>query len=73
MRTLSLVLSSKLPQAKVFKHWVTSKVLLQIRKTGGYIPTKGANVRKLSNLEIMALALQIQQKTIEVFNRLPEE
>ena len=62
----SLVLSSKLPQAKVFKHWVTSEVLPQIRKTGGYIPTKDANGRKLSDLEIMAMALQIQQKTIEM-------
>ena len=31
----SLVLSSKLPQAREFKHWVTSEVLPQIRKTGG--------------------------------------
>ena len=38
----ALVLSSKLPQARVFKHWVTSEVLPQIRKTGGYIPTKDA-------------------------------
>ena len=50
----SLVLSSKLPQAKVFKHWVTSEVLPQIRKTGGYIPTTDASGRKLSDLEIMA-------------------
>ena len=62
----ALVLSSKLPQAKVFKHWVTSEVLPQIRKTGGYIPTKDGEGRKLSDLEIMALALQIQQKTIEL-------
>jgi len=34
----SLILSSKLPQAREFKHWVTSEVLPQIRKTGGYIP-----------------------------------
>lgn len=32
----SLVLSSKLPGAKRFKHWVTSEVLPSIRKTGGY-------------------------------------
>ena len=32
----ALILSSKLPQAKVFKHWVTSDVLPQIRKTGAY-------------------------------------
>jgi len=62
----ALVLSSKLPQAKVFKHWVTSEVLPQIRKTGGYIPTRDAKGRKLSDTEIMALALHIQQKTIEM-------
>lgn len=32
----SLILSSKLPNAKKFKHWVTSEVLPSIRKTGGY-------------------------------------
>lgn len=32
----SLVLSSKLPTAKKFKRWVTSEVLPEIRKTGGY-------------------------------------
>jgi len=32
-----LVLSSKLPTAKKVKHWVTSKVLSTIRKTGGYV------------------------------------
>lgn len=32
----SLILSSKMPNAKKFKHWVTSKVLPAIRKTGGY-------------------------------------
>ena len=34
----SLILSSKLPRAREFKRWVTSEVLPQIRKTGGYIP-----------------------------------
>lgn len=32
----SLILSSKLPTAKRFKHWVTSEVLPAIRKTGRY-------------------------------------
>ncbi len=32
----SLILSSKLPQARV-KHWVTSEVLPAIRKQGGFI------------------------------------
>ena len=61
----ALVLSSKLPQAQVFKHWVTSEVLPQIRKTGGYIPTHDGEGHQLSDMEIMALALQIQQKTID--------
>ena len=32
----ALILSSKLQQAKVFKHWVTSEVLPEIRKSGRY-------------------------------------
>mgnify|MGYP003313648439 CR=1 FL=1 len=32
----SLILRSQLESAKRFKHWVTSEVLPQIRKTGGY-------------------------------------
>lgn len=36
----SLVLSSKLPTAKQFKHWVTSDVLPTIRKTGKYAVPK---------------------------------
>ena len=61
----SLILSSKLPQAKAFKRWVTSEVLPQINHTGGYIPTKDAEGRQLSDMEILALAIKIQQKTIE--------
>ena len=33
----SLILSSKLPNAKKFKRWVTSEILPAIRKTGGYL------------------------------------
>lgn len=33
----SLILSSKLPQAKQFKRWITADVLPTIRKTGGYV------------------------------------
>ena len=36
----ALVLGSKLATAVKFKDWVTSVVLPQIRKTGGYIPVK---------------------------------
>ena len=61
----ALILSSQLSQAKQFKRWVTAEVLPQIRRTGGYIPTHDADGRKLSDMEIMCLALQIQQRTIE--------
>ena len=57
----SLILSSKLPQAKEFKRWVTSEVLPQIRKTGGYIPLNGCE----AGADIMARALMIAQRTIE--------
>lgn len=57
----SLVLRSKLPGAKKFRRWVTSEVLPQIRKTGGYIPIS----EEMSEEEIMAKALIISQKTIE--------
>ncbi len=33
----SLILSSKLPSAKKFKHWVTAEVLPSLRKHGAYI------------------------------------
>lgn len=36
----SLILSSKLPNAKNFKRWVTSKVLPELRKNGSY----GSNI-----------------------------
>lgn len=57
----SLVLSSKLPDAKKFKHWVTSEVLPAIRKTGGYI----AGSEKMSDAELMAKAVLVAQATIK--------
>lgn len=68
----SLILSSKLPSAKEFKHWITSEVLPQIRKTGKYAP------KPLSREELLAKAVLeadtmikeqkelIEQKTREI-------
>ena len=56
----SLILSSKLPQAREFKRWVTSEVLPQIRKTGGYIPLNAEDNEKT----IMAKALEIMNRTL---------
>jgi prophage antirepressor-like protein len=64
----SLILSSKLSQARVFKRWVTSEVLPQIRKTGGYIPTKDGEGRQLSNEQIVEKALLILGQTLKGLN-----
>ena len=69
----ALILSSKLPQAKAFKRWVTSEVLPQIRKTGGYIPTKDAQGRQLSNEEIIHRADAIVGRTLRLLNEPAED
>lgn len=71
----SLILSSKLESAKIFKHWVTAEVLPTIRKTGGYInqgqedlfidtymPFLDENYKNLFKLNLQAL--DQQNKTI---------
>ena len=65
----SLILGSKLPQAIEFKHWVTSEVLPQIRRTGGYIPTHDGEGKPMTELEIMAMAQQIMQRTLAEHER----
>lgn len=57
----SLILSSKLPSAKEFKHWVTSEVLPSIRKNGAYI----RNQENMTPAEIVACGLIAAQKIIE--------
>ena len=69
----ALILSSKLPQAKAFKRWVTAEVLPQIRQTGGYIPTKDANGRQLSNEEIINRADAIVGRTLQMLNEPAED
>lgn len=61
----SLILSSKLPTAKKFKHWVTSEVLPSIRKTGGY------NTDKTIQMMIEFIAQQ-QVINAKVLNLLDE-
>ena len=65
----SLILASKLPQAKAFKRWVTSEVLPQIRRTGGYIPTRNAQTgEELMPDEIVRRSFCILQRTISSEN-----
>lgn len=58
----SLVLSSKLPQAKEFKHWVTHEVLPTIRKHGAYMTSETIE-NTLTNPDfIIKLAMQLKQE-----------
>ena len=57
----SLILQSKLPRAREFKRWVTSEVLPQIRRTGGYIPLAAEDDEKT----ILAKAVRILNRTLE--------
>ena len=57
----ALVLGSKLPSALMFKDWVTSVVLPQIRKTGGYIPVNEGE----SEEEMIRNAEQILRATLK--------
>jgi len=54
------IMRSDSPVAKPFRKWVTSEVLPQIRKTGGYIPLKAEDDEKT----IMAKALEIMNRTL---------
>ena len=57
----ALVLGSKLASALKFKDWVTSVVLPQIRKTGGYIPVNEGE----SEEEMIRNAEQILRATLK--------
>lgn len=65
----SLVLSSKLPQAKSFKRWVTKEVLPAIRKTGSYqTPTN-----PMDALELMFQAQKQSNEQIAVIDHRVKE
>jgi prophage antirepressor-like protein len=52
----SLVLGSKLQQAKQFKRWITSEVLPSIRKTGSY------SVEQLSRKQLALMVIQAEEE-----------
>ena len=56
-----VILDSRKPSARDFRKWVTSEVLPQIRKTGGYIPLSGDDDEKT----ILAKAVTILQRTLK--------
>ena len=56
-----VILDSRKPSARAFRKWVTSEVLPQIRKTGGYIPLAAEDDEKV----ILAKAVRILNRTLE--------
>ena len=72
----ALVLGSKLATAVKFKDWVTSVVLPQIRKTGGYIPVKEGESEEetIRNAEeILRATLKKEEELLEQQKKLIEE
>ena len=72
----ALVLGSKLPSAVKFKDWVTSVVLPQIRKTGGYIPVHEGESEEetIRNAEeILRTTLKKKEELLEQQKKLIEE
>ena len=65
----SLILSSKLPQAKDFKRWITTEVLPSIRKNGGYLK----NQEHMSNEEILANAVLLANHLIAEKEKIIED
>lgn len=65
----SLILSSKLPQAKEFKRWITKDILPSIRKNGGYI----RNQENLSKEEILANAVLLANNLIAEKEKIIED
>ena len=62
----SLILSSKLPQAKEFKRWVTREVLPTIRKHGAYLTDSKIEEVLLSPDTIINLATQLKEERQKV-------
>ena len=72
----SLILTSKLPKAKEFKHWVTSEVLPAIRKHGAYMTDQKAfdvvhNADGLADL-LQQAADQLKAKDIQIAEMKPK-
>lgn len=59
----SLVLSSKLPTAKKFKHWVTSEVLPSIRKHGAYMTQETLEAAILNPDYLLKIATALKAET----------
>lgn len=65
----SLILSSKMPNAKKFKHWVTSEVLPSIRRTGSYqVPQSNTNKSKSLEVKEMNARVRMSNQYLKLAN-----
>lgn len=72
-----LIFASELPNAREFKHWVTSEVLPAIRKHGAYMTDEKAydvthNAAGLADL-LQQAAEQLREKDVEIERMKPKE
>ncbi len=62
----SLILSSKMPNAKKFKHWITSEVLPSIRKTGQYqMPNLSKEMQAIVLLDTRTVQMEKRMDKLE--------
>ncbi len=66
----SLIMTSRKPEAKAFKKWVTSEVLPAIRKTGTYSVSQPVQEPKR---DLISTPLELQQNIIAVSNITTEQ
>jgi prophage antirepressor-like protein len=74
----SLVLTSRKPEAKAFKKWITSEVLPAIRKTGSYsiapaLPDDPLSLALHASLETRKDLARLEQRTANLEQRMSEE
>jgi prophage antirepressor-like protein len=68
----SLILTSRKPEAKAFKKWVTSEVLPTIRKTGSYSIDSFNVPQTFSEALLLAGKLQQEKEILETENKILE-
>ena len=73
----SLILTSRKPEAKAFKKWITSEVLPTIRKTGGYTINNQQPPQTLPELQVAEVAARVlnlsETSKIRMFGKICEQ
>ena len=66
----SLVLGSRKPEAKAFKHWITHEVIPALRQTGSYLmnnaPARSGKLLQFSRRDLLNLAIDAETECEEL-------